>query len=310
MPTFYIKTDYPSFENEMVKRLITRGWKQSSKMPVDFIFLSGNASFYKQKFDTKRSEMVSLLWGKSFDHLTNKAALNQIFKGESFIPDADTIQQGEELPELPNRFLKILKPVKGFYGSGIQVVSNKKQVTDWLSEHSKYDEWTLQDYIRNPALIDGYKFHIRMHAIVFNKPYEVYLQNTGEYSYAKEQYVKGDWTNPDIHDTHVYVKDDEEREFFPTVLPDDWTPRIGTRAMNGIRNAVHTIFTKERDFKPDWNAKNGFYMFGVDVMFDKTNPIVIEVNKNAGLDGTNYIIEPLLSIVIDQKEHPLFTRII
>ena len=29
MPTFYIKTDYPSFENEMVKRLNELGWKQS-----------------------------------------------------------------------------------------------------------------------------------------------------------------------------------------------------------------------------------------------------------------------------------------
>jgi hypothetical protein len=251
MPTFYIKTDEPSFETKMAKQLIQMGWKQSSKMPVDLIFLSGNATFYKQKFDTKRSGLISLLWGNSHARISNKATFNEVFKGESFVPDADTIQQGKELPELPNRFLKILKPVTGWYGSGIRVVSNKKQVTDWLSENSKYDEWTLQDYIRNPALIDGYKFNLRIHLIVFNKPYEVYLQNTGEYSYAKEQYVKGEWTNPDIHDTHVYVKDDEERKFFPTVLPDDWTPRIATRAMNGIRNAVHTIFTKENEFKAE-----------------------------------------------------------
>lgn len=311
MPTFYIKTGERTFTNEMVKRLTQRGWKKSSTMPVDFIFLLGEASYYKNKFDTKRSGMVSILWGDSYARITNKAVLNEIFKDESFIPYADAIRKGEEMPELPNRFLKILKPVRGWSGSGIRVVSNKSQLLEWISEHPEHKEWTLQDYIRNPALIDGYKFHLRMHAIVFNKPYKVYLQNTGRYVPAKKLYIKEDWTNPDIHDTHVASRgDDYQNQFFPEVLPDGWTTRIATRAMHGIQDAVHKIFTKEHDFKADWNGKNGFYMFGIDVMFDKTSPIILEVNKDPTDERANFIIEPLLSIVIDEKDDPLFTRLI
>jgi glutathione synthase/RimK-type ligase-like ATP-grasp enzyme len=80
--------------------------------------------------------------------------------------------------------------------------------------------------------------------------------------------------------------------------------------MNGIRNAIHTIFTKENDFKAEWNAKSGFYIFGVDVMFDKTTPIIIEINKNPTLKRANFIVEPLLSIILNQEEDQLFTRII
>lgn len=77
MGTFYVKTDYPAFSEAMVSYLLKKGYTESTKLPVDFIFVSGNPAYYRNKFDTNRSQWVSLLYGHSVDILTNKVNLHK-----------------------------------------------------------------------------------------------------------------------------------------------------------------------------------------------------------------------------------------
>lgn len=303
MKTFYIRTDQPKFSSKLTSELRSRGFVESSKMPVDFMFMSGSAGYNRNLFNTKKSKLASLVTGNSYNIIKNKLNLSEEFADYDFIPKSIRIESAEDIPKFSK--LKIMKPTAAFGGDGICVVKNSEEAKQCLNP--QYREYILQDYIQNPATVQGYKFHLRIMLILLLEPYSLFVANKYEIIPARKKYVKDDWTNPEIHDTHAYQR--ENLIFFPENLPDNW--KTPGQSINKINEMFHIIFSKERDFKPDWNAKNAYYVFGADVMFDGRNPILLEINSAPGLAANLiFVASALATILIDRKQHPDFTQVI
>lgn len=310
METYYVKTDVPEFTKHMIQALKDRGLKEKTKLPVDFLFLSGESSYYRNKIDTKQSLYFSKLWGKSIEDLTNKVILHKKYADKDFLIESDFLDQTYELPKLSGHTLRILKPLGGFEGQGITIVNKTSQIEEWLKTHSEYDEWILQNYIRNPALKDGYKFHLRVLTLVKKeqrKPIEVYVATHKFYVKAEELYKKEDWLNPRIHDTHYKPG---PIETFPQSLPDGWTEKEGETIDKKINGIIQDLLENEDNFKPDWNAKNGFEVFGVDILFDKKKPYVLEFNHKMSLKGRYSYAPGIVQLIVDGVAEPYFIRVL
>ena len=298
MGTFYVKTDNIELTRG-IKKLLKDKNMQEGTFPVDFVFLSGEAAYYRNRVNLKGSRMANTIQGPSMD-LTNKVELHKKFKDKSFILSSEIVPP---IPTLPSKFLKILKPLGGFAGDGITVASTKEEIEEWISTHSKYKEWILQDYIKTPALKNGKKFHLRVHVLVTLNPYRVWMCREMRYYLASEKYVQSDWKNTAIHDTHYT---EQEEFFFPGDLPDGW--KLGSQ--EEIALIVGTVFDNGK-FKPDWNSNNSYYIFGLDVMYNNKSPVLLEVNQKIGLSAKslNVLIPGVLDI-LDNKEPETFARVL
>jgi hypothetical protein len=300
--TYYIKTDISDFTKEMKLNLDERGYIESNSFPVNFIFVSGEYAYYRNKFDTKKSNWISLLEGKSKNTLTNKIELHKKYHNLDFLVHSDYISTHKELPKLPSSFIKILKPLTGFSGKGIKIVTSISEIEDHLIKNEKYSEWILQNYILNPDLINKHKFHFRILILVkvdhLISKKQVYIFNKFIYTIAEEEYKKEDWLNTKIHDTHYKPSD---QQIFPTVLPDKWTKSNATSCTNKIHDIIKTLFKDENDFKPSWNAINGYEIFGVDIMFENKIPYLIEINEKMGYKDLTFIIPDLADLILEDR---------
>jgi hypothetical protein len=73
---------------------------------------------------------------------------------------------------------------------------------------------------------------------------------------------------------------------------------------------IKDLLQDETDFKPDWNATNGFEVFGVDVIFDKKKPYILEFNNKISLKGRSSYAGPIVDVILNDNSHPYFVRII
>jgi predicted ATP-grasp superfamily ATP-dependent carboligase len=269
--TYCVKTDSEEFTNAMKEELEKYGMKESSNFPVDFVFFSGKSEYYKNRINLKKSLLTNLI---QYPSITDKSKLYEKFKGESFIKDSITIT--DKIPELPSSFLKILKPVDGFSGKDIRIVQTREEIEEWMNKY-KHPKWVLQEYIKESALIDGEKFHLRVFILVIDT--RVYVCN-------KSVFVTSDYT-----------------QYYPETLPDGWKRKTEIKD-------IFKIVLKDIKLKPDWNSKNSYYIFGADVMFEKRKPILIEINKKPGLVAKEllYIIPELIKTLFNKKS--LFEQIL
>ena len=303
MKTFYIDIDRPELSSKFKSELQSRGFVESTKMPVDFMHVYGEAGYNHNLFNTKKSKLVNLITGKSKNIIKNKLNLSERFADYDFIPKSIRIESATDIPKFNK--LKIMKPTAGYAGAGICIVQNSEEAKQCLN--SQYREYILQDYIQNPATVQGYKFHLRIMLILLLEPYSLFVANKHHIVTAKKKYIKDDWSNSAIHDTHYYAR--TNLSFFPETLPDDW--KTPGQSINKINEIFRIIFSKEKEFKPDWNAKNGYYIFGADVMFDGRKPILLEINSAPTFNlNLLFLTSALPTILIDRKEHPDFTQVI
>jgi len=288
--TYYVKTDDQEVTNALKLELDNRGFKEG-KLPVDFVFLTDKASFYRNRIDMKKSKLTNIIY---YPDITDKAFLCEKFKGESFIKDSVTIE--DKIPELSRKFLKILKPVDGFAGSDIHVVQTREEIEEWMNKH-KHPKWVLQDYVKDPALKTGHKFHLRVYILVIGK--KVFLCQKASYCPAKKPYEKDNWNDKDIHDTHPSTKE----YYYPDSLPDGW------KRKKDLTEVFQTVF-KGIQLKPDWNSGHSYYIFGADVMFEKRKPILLEVNSRVSFSYMSKVwLFPELLNVISGKSS-LFEQIL
>lgn len=85
----------------------------------------------------------------------------------------------------------IVKPENSLARKGVKVLSDYNELLTWINNF-KYDEWILQEYIDDPLLIDGKKFHFRVYGIIIktDKTLKAYMYNKGFMYFAKNRYNK------------------------------------------------------------------------------------------------------------------------
>jgi len=229
----------------------------------------------------------------------------------------------------------IMKPVDGFAGEGIRIIENRVQCTNYLKEirntntktksksKSKnnknnnknlksYKNWVIQEYINNPLLFKNKKFHIRVY-FLYIPPNQGYLLDIGKIFTAKSNYIKGDYQNQDIHDTHL--KSTPKALYFDR----DFVAEFGVKKARLIVKQMLRIFKdvlKCIDAKCYTESPSCYEVFGADVMIDEEFVAkLIEVNTKIGLgaypgdkiDINKIIFENTLDTVLG---HNNFTRFI
>ena len=186
------------------------------------------------------------------------------------------------------RLLKNVKSVKKGeilivkHDSGV-TVTNNKELEDAKEINTKFNNIILSEYIKNPLLFENKKCHVRMY-ILINSDLTWSFWKRGKAMTAKFDYVKDDWTNKKIHDSHglTTFKD----IYFPEdILPENKIENILSQ-MKIILTSV--AFIIEKHIKCYEETKMCCEVFGIDFMITDDYIVkLIEINAEAGYGSKN-----------------------
>ena len=172
----------------------------------------------------------------------------------------------------------IIKPlgVGAGGGEGIVYVTNKEELAEFTnaikrrkqSKDKGSKEYLVSKYIRNPMLIEGKKFHLRMYFMVCMRPNnksDWFLFEEGKIITAELPYKDADYMNKKIHDTHF--KSTKKNRLFP----ESRELGIGDKEVKNIMQQMREVLRCAYDvYKPHIastrESKYGFEVFGCDFM--------------------------------------------
>jgi hypothetical protein len=181
----------------------------------------------------------------------------------------------------------IVKPVGhgACAGVGVTVVTNDRELEDARKELTKrFKNVIISEYIQNPLLYEGKKFHLRMYILINSEPFSWSFWDQGKAMTAKLKYKKGDWTNKLIHDSHGETTPKDI--YFPEdILPKDKYDYV-YKQMKTILGAVSEIIKPYvRCYE---ESKYCCEVFGIDFMItDDYTVKLIEINAEAGYGSKN-----------------------
>jgi hypothetical protein len=156
------------------------------------------------------------------------------------------------------------------------------------------------EYIQDPLLWRGYKFHVRVHIVALfpgnsdwsessrdadqleprvaqHVPLQAAITKTIEIIPAAKPYVNGDYSNADIHDTHDLRN---ATHGYLHELEDG--PRLTQNIVDILRKAVVPMLSLVKTYP---EARYSYDIFGADIMFRQDGtPVILEVNFRPGMN--------------------------
>jgi len=200
----------------------------------------------------------------------------------------------------------IVKDSTSFGQKGVHIITSLEELE--IYQHNlKHTLGIISEYLINPLLWNGKKFHFRIYVGVYvnsNGTRKVKIFNNSNYAFkvfiAKENYKPNHFDNIDMHITglkstlmrhqwHVIEnaamsKDattDADFYFLESNLPPNTTFKSINSAIETMFDQLITPILPKFEIYPECEA--GFEIFGADVMLDdKGNPYVLEINAKIG----------------------------
>jgi hypothetical protein len=194
----------------------------------------------------------------------------------------------EDLDEITNNDVWIIKLVDGYLGKDMQIVDNNQRLGDVKeSLLNKYGlhKVVASEYIKNITLFDGKKMHLRFYLLVSSFDKKIYVFDRAEIVVAIKKYVLANYTDMDIHDTHfgrtVIALPDTPKRFFPDEFPDN-TYEITDKIMGQINEFAKKLEYIMHQTKPEVGVfdgyEYGYQVFSCDCLVqDNYNLIVLEL---------------------------------
>ena len=185
----------------------------------------------------------------------------------------------------------IIKPlgVGAGGGEGIVYVTNKEEMSEFanvVKKRNKSKDKGLKDYlvskyIRNPMLIEGKKFHLRMYFMVCmraNHKSDWFLFEEGKIITAELPYKDADYMNKKIHDTHF--KSTKKNRLFPESRELGISDKDAKSIMQQMREVLRCAYDV---YKPHIastrDSKYGFEVFGCDfIVTSDVGVKLLEIN--------------------------------
>lgn len=188
----------------------------------------------------------------------------------------------------------IIKPlgVGAGGGEGIVYVTNKEELTEFTNAFKRKKEkkekgdkgtkeYFVSKYIRNPMLIEGKKFHLRMYFMVCMRPNnksDWFLFEEGKIITAELPYKDADYMNKKIHDTHF--KSTKKNRLFPESRELGISDKEAKSIMQQMREVLRCAYDV---YKPHIastrESKYGFEVFGCDFMVTSDGGVkLLEIN--------------------------------
>lgn len=179
------------------------------------------------------------------------------------------------------RGIYIAKPAgSGAYsGKGITIISRETDLTKARNAIKSNPNWKgiVSEYIDNPLLFRGKKFHVRVYMLVTSaNTYSVFGRS--HILTAQLPYKKGDYKSV-YTDTHgaTTEKDWEMEKDFEAVIATELRAKIET-----VCDEIWSVIGGQIECYPE--SKYGYEVIAPDIMFDsELNPWLLEVNRKVGL---------------------------
>lgn len=256
--------------------------------------------------DNKQSISVKDKLYINYHNLNPKSCEKYMMKQYQF-----NIENYKNVPKDIFSKIQIIKPVRGFKGTYNKVIQSYNEFIAYieniklsnLPKYIKTNNFVIAEYIKNPLLLNGFKFHIRIYYVYFNE--KGYLFRYGNIVTAKKIYKNTEFNDKSIHDTHgVSVS--------LILFPDDLIKIIPD--MSSIFEQLIEIFQNiTKLLKPSCynEADICYHIFGADIMItDDFKVKLLEINNKPTMRGipnnnrhidffTNYF-EGMLYNVIDK----------
>ena len=181
----------------------------------------------------------------------------------------------------------IVRPVgKGaFSGKDIIIVDTQSKLEEAKKLRTKkYDSVIVSEYVINPMLYTGRKFHLRTYFLIsiINGKYKTYFYDIYELFTAKNPYTNIDYADKDVHDTHFASTEGD------ILCPRDLDPSLknifSTKIYPNMEVCMSYISKlMEGHAKPYPQAENAFEVFGCDFLVkDNYEVVLMEINDKTG----------------------------
>jgi hypothetical protein len=164
-------------------------------------------------------------------------------------------------------------------GKGVYSFSTSSEYQDSLKKLKEdgFPRGVVSDYIWNPMLFRKKKFHLRVYLFVASNGYYS-LFNIAKIITAKKEYVDTDYSNKNIHDTHL--KSTDENYYFPDDLS-------SARMWNDVKKICRVL--GEHRIKAYPECRYGYDVLGLDILPDETGKCwLLEANFSPGMDPVIY----------------------
>lgn len=294
---------------KIIKYDNTLNFKKLSKTGIGFIYSTGTATYDKSLFEVPVF-IKNLFEVKSHRLFTNKYDI--YIKLKSVIGSRITEFMAESwhinnLQEVQPDCIYIARPIEGFKGIGIKLITNNGEYQKLKKEHNiiqynivhnrtSYFNTKIYErgimisrYFLNPLLFNEKKFHLRTYLMIkkfWNNNINNYEWSWSFFERAKiltasENYKNSDWENKKIHDTHISSTDDDY--YYPEDL------KLNDKLINHINDQLlficDNIFNiiKNSNINTFSEVVNSFEVLGPDFMIlDDYSVKLIEVNNKLG----------------------------
>lgn len=298
MPTYLFSGSYDIFFNGFAKVLNEAGWtpaipggilaETATKTParVDLLFVM----IYEEPAPhlAKNTYKIKSSWQNLYDTDT-KSAIDLKSDLHKNLSHTTIVMPTFKLAEFVwQKDAWIARPSgRGFHsGKGIKYIHDTKSWHDAVAYYNDIgvDNVICSEVIKQPLLLDGRKFHLRLYLFIHAASKKIKFAPIGGMYTAKKPYVTDNWDDKLIHDSHSSTTD------LPYVFPDDFPVKEYLPILNVQLKQVEIELGKFiTDFAPFKGIKDAFELFAVDVMVQAAGYMrVIEINSKIGIP-TRYI---------------------
>ncbi len=293
---------------------------KAENKPIDYIYLDGK--YYSDKENYGLRSVVKNIVGDEKREITLKhnliSNLAKIPEARKYIMQQFELDLMNYIPGHPkysmwlsklksyysSKKLYIFKAVSECQGRSIEIITNFVELMRYIGKiikevRGKWDNktdpalqrkrvWVLQEYLDNPLLHNGYKFHIR-HYLFYVPGGTSYYLDKGEIAPARAKYIRGDWHNHLIHDTHFHGGDGD---FFPEAL------NLPAHALKSINKQIADLYSHVMrciNAKCYTENKNCYELFGADFMITHDYKLkVLEINSKLGMPSEESIMSHII----------------
>ena len=292
--TYMIKTeslDMRTIGKMMKERGIWRPFKYGKDRNPDFLHVDAGYHYDPKLF--KYEVFLKNILVNNEERVTNKdnlyKNLSQINGGKRYLVENHSVSMTDRKENYKKYFKKgkvwIIKPMDAYAGAGIEILESYDDFLKYFVDIKKvifngrkFKNFVLQEYIMNPFLYKGRKFHLRYHFICYNGEF-LPIKNVQVITAAKK-YKTGDFKNKDIHDTHF--KDSLREVYFPhsfKELSKDEIDYVNNQFLDCLNKCVSLV-----KFECWPEARNCYQTFGADFMIlDDLSVKLLEVNGKISL---------------------------
>lgn len=311
-------TQLPKFNKNLVK--------------ADVFLVQTYNPVLKKRFYDYPKYFTNVFDDKKLDKFTNKNDILKEFRkisvrfSNKYIPETFNINDIAKY-KFPKWY--ILRPIDGALGKDLFYVNNAKELNS-ISNYYKitknikrrfYGENVIaSEYIINPLLFQGKKFHLRCYFVVSltNNIFNSFLFDICRFMFAEKLFNMDSPFNNETHTTagrytyeDRYFPFDFNKENLGIDIDESKINKLWKHITN-ICRVLAKIFENNKDDLIYSNVKNAYNICAIDIIVrDDMIPAFIELNINPSISAINDIIYNMVSRILykwinDTVLEPLF----